>query len=212
MSKIELRVPTIGESINEVTLSRWLVEDGSYVEMDQSICEFESDKATLEFPAEASGIITYVASEDDDLEIGGLVATLDTSAKAPLKESAESTTQETSSKEKKETGNGEPIPSPAAAKILREKDIDPSEVEGSGKEGRITKGDAIKAEKKVQKPKSESPATHIRLDSFSRNERREKLSRMRRTIAKRLVSAKNNAAMLTTFNEVNLTAVMSLRK
>jgi len=170
-----MKVPTIGESITEVTLSQWLKKDGEYVNIDESICEFESDKATLEFPAEASGKLIYVAAEDDDLEIGALVAKIDTSVSA-------------------------------------------STVTGTGKGGRITQQDVQKVEAKASAPAKEAkqaiqaPTLSASTANFSREERTEKMSRMRRTIASRLVSAKNNTAMLTTFNEVDLSEVMKLRK
>lgn len=223
-----MRVPTIGESITEVTLSQWLKANGEYVALDEPICEFESDKATLEFPAEAAGKLIYVAAEDDDLEIGALVAKIDTSVAAPdggsTPQPAAETKEETAPAPVKEaapatenyaTGH----PSPAAAKILREGNVDPSTVKGSGKDGRITKADAeaaVSASKTAPAPaqKEAAPvaADIAPLGNFSRNERREKMSRMRRTIASRLVSAKNNTAMLTTFNEVDLSAIMALRK
>lgn len=252
MSIVEMKVPTIGESITEVTLSEWLVEEGDYVELDQPICEFESDKATLEFPAEAAGTISYVASEGDDLEIGALVAKIDTSASSEKgSKDKEETSEEEGEKEKseekektkskeeeeeKETSKSSSdsdnesyakgIASPAAAKILREKGIDPESIKGTGKDGRITKEDALKSSEKEEKEekkqkdqkeqeskKKESQKPDFsKSKSFSREERKEKMSRMRRTIAKRLVSAKNSTAMLTTFNEVDLTEVMKLRK
>lgn len=216
-----MKVPVIGESIQEVTLSQWLKKDGDYVNLDDPICEFESDKATLEFPAEAAGKLIYVASEGDDLAIGALVAKIDTSAAAPTANAtlaatpAQTSTPEvskpapTASEEKK-------IPSPAAAKILREGDVDPSTVSGTGREGRITKDDAVKAtENKAPAPAQSTeakPSAPIAPSkSGDRVERREKMSRMRRTIATRLVSAKNSTAMLTTFNEVDMTAIMELR-
>lgn len=228
MSIVEMRVPTIGESITEVTLSQWLKSNGDYVALDEPICEFESDKATLEFPAEAAGKLIHVAAEDDDLEIGALVAKIDTSVAAPS--GGESTTpapaekkeevvvQETQAESPAASTYASGHPSPAAAKILREKNIDPSTVSGTGKDGRITKEDAEKASANkttaapsTQEAQKTSPVL-ANQSSFSRNERREKMSRMRRTIASRLVSAKNNTAMLTTFNEVDLSAVMKLRK
>ncbi len=233
MSIVEMKVPTIGESVTEVTLSEWLIEDGAYVELDAPICEFESDKATLEFPAEAAGKLMHVAAEGDDLEIGALVAKIDTSvakesdgpsASAPPKE--ETATEEAVTEIKSEEQPAEQTtsyaaghPSPAAAKILKEKDIDPSQVQGTGKDGRITKNDAVKASKPA--PKSEAtketksaPAAiqFTPREAFSRETRRKKMSRMRRTIAKRLVSAKNETAMLTTFNEVDMSAIIALRK
>ena len=229
MSVVEMKVPTIGESVTEVTLSQWLVEEGSYVELDQPICEFESDKATLEFPAEAAGKITYVAAEGDDLEIGALVAKIDTSVSAPAGDDApaapkEEKTAEVPAKEEpvEAQANGSDSyakghPSPAASKILAEANVDPASVSGSGRDGRITKEDAQKAAAQktaAPAPKKEEPATPVSqpATAFSREKRREKMSRMRRTIAKRLVSAKNSTAMLTTFNEVDLTEVMKVRK
>nr|MBS0037217.1 2-oxoglutarate dehydrogenase complex dihydrolipoyllysine-residue succinyltransferase [Saprospiraceae bacterium] len=254
MSVIEIKVPEVGESISEVTLAQWLKKDGEYVKEDEPICEFESDKATLELPAEKAGILTHVASEGDDLEIGALIAKIDTSAEAPKEKSTEkdtskskekeSTEEKSTEKETSKSGDSEASEdkersksekdksessesdshakghaSPAAAKILREGDLDPSKVEGTGKEGRITKEDAVKAVEsgstktdtesveKTEKPKTSSPR-----GAFSREESRQKMSRMRRTIASRLVSAKNQTAMLTTFNEVDLTNVMAMRK
>lgn len=223
MAIVEMKVPTIGESVTEVTLSQWLVEEGAYVNLDDPICEFESDKATLEFPAEASGVITYVAGEGDDLEIGALVAKIDTSAEAPA--SSPAPTAETPAPAKTEVAEAPPAastnyatghPSPAAAKVLRESGVDPSSVQGTGKDGRITKEDAQKAANapKAAPAKTEEPAPVAAAPRTfgERNERTEKMSRMRRTIASRLVSAKNETAMLTTFNEVDLTEVMKLRK
>lgn len=245
-----MKVPTVGESVTEVTLSEWLVKEGDYVEMDQPICEFESDKATLEFPAEAAGVVSFVASEGDDLEIGDLVAKIDTSAEKSSssssskdsssdksekdeekeEEKAISTSEKEDESEEEFPASGEP--SPAAAKMMRENDLSSSDVKGTGKEGRIIKEDVQKAievnkqektssapkeepapkqEEKVEKPeKPEKP--EFATTGKSRDERREKMSRMRRTIARRLVSAKNETAMLTTFNEVDLTEIMAMRK
>ena len=225
MSVVEMKVPVIGESINEVTLSQWLKPDGSFVKLDEPICEFESDKATLEFPAEAEGKLIHVAKEGDDLAIGALVARIDTSVKAsngqtppPPKETPVEVPTVTPPPVKKEEAR-KPIPSPSAGKILREGDVDPAAVKGSGKEGRITKADAIEAvAKKPEAPvvppslPVNTPAPSVEHALFSRVERRDKMSRMRRTIARRLVSAKNNTAMLTTFNEVDMSAILELRK
>ena len=225
MSIVEMKVPTIGESITEVTLSQWLKKDGEYVHLDEPICEFESDKATLEFPAEASGKLIYVAAEDDDLEIGALVAKIDTSVEAP----AGGSTPPTAAPEPAKTEKAAPAaaattyatghPSPAAAKILAEKGIDPKAVKGTGKDGRITKEDAEKATAApASAPAAAAPAVPAAPSytpapaAFSRNDRREKMSRMRRTIASRLVDAKNNSAMLTTFNEADMTNIFKLRK
>ena len=222
MSVIEIKVPEIGESISEVTLSQWLKENGAYVQRDEPICEFESDKATLELPAEASGKLIWVANEGDDLEIGALVAKIDTGVSAPEKAPTEPQKEEvaqektpSSAPKPKQESFAKGSPSPAAAKILREKNIDPASVEGSGKDGRITKEDALAAmpqEEKIATPPPVPIATTAQAATFSRVTRTKKLSRMRRTIAERLVSAKNNTAMLTTFNEVDLSEVIALRK
>lgn len=230
MSVVEMRVPTIGESVTEVTLSQWLIEDGAFVNLDDPICEFESDKATLEFPAEAAGKLIHVAKEDDDLEIGALVAKIDTSVtagsdtpapketpkeEAPTPESKAAPTPPTTSETTYATGH----PSPAAGKILKENQIPASEIEGTGRDGRITKADAQQAAaNKTTAPaaKQEAPAAPVTAPApsanFSRETSRKKMSRMRRTIASRLVSAKNDTAMLTTFNEVDLTEIMKMRK
>ena len=231
MSIVEMKVPVIGESVTEVTLSQWLKADGDMVEMDEPICEFESDKATLEFPAEAAGKLIYVAAEGDDLEIGALVAKIDTSAAgeapAAAKESAapaEAAAPEpapaaaapaSGSSDSYATGT----PSPAAAKILREGGVAADAVNGTGRDGRITKADAQNAvSNKAAAPaapaevQKETAAAAAPKQAFSREARTEKMSRMRRTIASRLVKAKNETAMLTTFNEVDMSAIMSLRK
>jgi len=224
MSLVEMKVPTIGESITEVTLSQWLKKDGDFVKIDEPICEFESDKATLEFPAEASGKLIYVAKEGDDLAIGALVARIDTSVTgssttaapaAPVKEE-EVKPAETATTQTQNYATGHP--SPAAAKILREGSVEISSVEGTGKDGRITKEDASKAiESKTSAPATSTQATPNAPEARTivagaREVRVEKMSRMRKTIAARLVSAKNNTAMLTTFNEVDLSAINDLRK
>jgi 2-oxoglutarate dehydrogenase E2 component (dihydrolipoamide succinyltransferase) len=223
MSLLEAKVPVIGESITEVTLSKWLKPNGAYVNIDEPICEFESDKATLELPAEASGILTHVGKEGDDLEIGAVVARIDTAAArpadtaapAPQAEAAAPAAQPAPAAATYASGH----PSPAAAKILKENDIAPAAVTGTGRDGRITKEDALQAA--VAKPAATAAAptppplapavpapAH---QAFSREEDRKKMSRMRRTIAARLVKAKNETAMLTTFNEVDLSEIMALR-
>jgi len=225
---VEIKVPTVGESISEVTLSQWLKQDGDYVEMDENIAELESDKATFELPAEKAGILRIVAQEGDTLEIGALVATIeegeapagnDSGAKGDApKETPEpaKTAQTAAPKETGETATtyASGTASPAAAKILREKGIDPSTLKGTGKDGRITKEDAEKAEVKAAAAKpqaSPKPAAEAPKVAGARDERREKMSALRKTIAKRLVSVKNETAMLTTFNEVNMKPVMDLR-
>lgn len=210
-----MKVPTIGESITEVTLSQWLKKDGDFVKVDEPICEFESDKATLEFPAEASGKLVHIAAEGDDLAIGALVARIDTSAVQDAGGATQKEEQKPESTPSKTAVQASiSHPSPAAAKILRENELVPEQVQGSGKDGRITKDDAVKAvaakteETKVTPAQSAIQTTHVGM----RQSRVEKMSRMRRTIAARLVSAKNQTAMLTTFNEVDLSAINDLRK
>ena len=222
MSIIEMKVPTIGESINEVTLSQWLKPNGSIINLDDPICEFESDKATLEFPAEAAGKLIYAAEEGQDLKIGDLVARIDTSfaGKEEKAETKEAKTEAPAAEKPAvlakavETSSSYAVgsPSPAASKILAEKGVDTDAVKGSGKDGRITKEDAINAEKPTAEVQKEQAVSEkVTATAFSRNERTEKMSRMRKTIASRLVSAKNNTAMLTTFNEVDLTNINAMR-
>ncbi len=226
MSIVEMKVPVIGESISEVTLSQWLKKDGDIINIDDPICEFESDKATLEFPAEAAGKLIHVAKEGDDLTIGALVARIDTSFSATSASTATIAEPKVESKPEAPASdvNSQPggHPSPAAAKILREGEVNPSQVTGTGKDGRITKEDAVQAtanKTTVPTPQPSTPieesksvsATMTPIVAGERNERREKMSRMRRTIATRLVSAKNNTAMLTTFNEVDMSGIMALR-
>lgn len=230
MSIVEMKVPTIGESITEVTLSQWLVANGSYVNLDDPICEFESDKATLEFPAEAAGIIEWVAAEEDDLEIGALVAKIDTSAAkaapaakkeaAPVQEVKENKASSPAVTEKADS-YAAGHPSPAAAKMMAENGLTKNDIVATGKDGRIIKEDVQKAIDQAAKAptpaakQTETPPTTpapASIANFKRSTSRKKMSRMRRTIAKRLVSAKNGTAMLTTFNEVDLTAIMALRK
>ncbi|MCO6485473.1 MAG: 2-oxoglutarate dehydrogenase complex dihydrolipoyllysine-residue succinyltransferase [Saprospiraceae bacterium] len=222
MSLIEIRVPSIGESITEVTLSQWLKPDGAWVKMDEPICEFESDKATLEYPVEASGKLIHVASAGDDLEIGALIARLDTSASeqptappSPAEPAPEPSVPKVSGTPAPSgASHAAGHPSPAAAKQMREKNIPAGEIQGTGRDGRITPSDVEAADRQRDiddiQPSKSSPATQASL--FSRQERVEKMSRMRRTIARRLVSAKNNTAMLTTFNEVDMSAIFALRE
>jgi len=217
-----MKVPTIGESINEVTLSQWLKPNGSIINLDDPICEFESDKATLEFPAEAAGKLIYAAEEGQDLKIGDLVARIDTSfaGKEEKAETKEAKTEAPAAEKPAvlakavETSSSYAVgsPSPAASKILAEKGVDAGAVKGSGKDGRITKEDAVNAEKPaVEVQKEQAVSEKVTATAFSRDERTEKMSRMRKTIASRLVSAKNNTAMLTTFNEVDLTNINAMR-
>ncbi|MDH3651035.1 MAG: 2-oxoglutarate dehydrogenase complex dihydrolipoyllysine-residue succinyltransferase [Saprospiraceae bacterium] len=236
MSIVEMKVPSIGESINEVTLSQWLKANGEYVERDEPICEFESDKATLEFPAEVAGKLLWVAAEGDDLAIGALVAKIDTSVvkvDRPAKEVEEPATNRVVPAPAASGEDGLPAkaanptyalghPSPAAAKLIAENNLSARDIMGTGKDGRITKSDVLHA---IERKHPSEPTSEQSMDSIppstsltqmpsvvGRSTRREKMSRMRRTIAARLVSAKNNTAMLTTFNEVDLTEVIKLRK
>ena len=214
---IDLKVPAIGESINEVTLSKWLVKDGDYIEIDQSICEFESEKATLEFPAEKAGIISLKAEEGSDLKIGDVIASLDTSAKAPEKKPAEKQNSESngSPDKQKETAKSSDKKSdkaavhvtPLAESIARENKIDITSIAGSGNGGRVKKEDVLQA---LQKGTSAKAAINA-LRTGSREERYEKVSKLRKTIARRLVSVKNETAMLTTFNEADMSAIMRIR-
>ena len=224
---LEIKVPPVGESISEVTLSQWIKKDGDYVEMDEVIAELESDKATFELTAEKAGTLKTIANEGDTLVIGALVCSIEDGV-AAVSKPEEAKSPEGGKTESPEDGKAESpeadvtyasgVPSPAAAKILSEKGIDPTSVNGSGVDGRLTKEDALKAENvaapEVKKPvspeivKPESPKPVV---SGSRGERREKMSSLRKTVAKRLVSVRNETAMLTTFNEVDMKPVMDLR-
>lgn len=218
---LEMKVPSPGESITEVEIAEWLVQDGDYVEKDQAIAEVDSDKATLELPAEASGIITLKAEEGDAVEVGQVVCLIDTSAEAPESttfkggdEGGNNNAEADVAKDQKSTPNTEekaPNPaketyasgtaSPAAKKILAEKGIEASAVQGTGKDGRVTKDDAVNAVPSMGTP-----------TGGNRGQSRNKMSMLRRKVAERLVEAKNTTAMLTTFNEVNMTPIFELRK
>ncbi len=219
MSLIDLKVPSIGESITEVTLSKWLKPDGAIVAVDEALCEFESDKATLEFPAEANGKLIHIAKEGDDLPIGALVAQLDTSfshsATSKQPQAVIDLPESEKSRETVTIHESQIQTSPVAARILAESNLKAENIIGTGPHGKITKTDALEALAKKEKapleaiPRMESPKSQS--VTGTRNQRRVKLSRMRRTIAKRLVSAQNETAMLTTFNEVDMSAIMELR-
>ena len=218
---IDIKVPPIGESITEVTLSAWLVEEGDYVEMDQPIAELESDKATLELPAEKAGTVQFVASEGDDIPIGGMVCKIDTSAEttsskptseAPKEEQKEQPAESKQPSNQASSSYASGHASPAAQKILAEKDIDQSAITGTGVGGRITKEDAVKAKKQESSSSAKTESSDHKTIPGERGVYREKMSRLRRTIAAHLVHAKNDGAMLTTFNEVDLTEIMSIRK
>lgn len=213
---LEMKVPSPGESITEVEIATWLVKDGDYVEKDQAIAEVDSDKATLELPAEASGIITLKAEEGDAVAVGAVVCLIDTSgakqgASAPAPAAEVKKEEPKVEAPKAEVKKEEPkaaaptyasgTPSPAARKILDEKNIAASAVTGTGKAGRITKDDAVNA----SVPSMGTPT------GGSRGSERSKLSMLRRKVAERLVAAKNETAMLTTFNEVNMTPINKIR-
>jgi 2-oxoglutarate dehydrogenase E2 component (dihydrolipoamide succinyltransferase) len=206
---LEMKVPSPGESITEVEIAEWLVQDGDYVEKDQAIAEVDSDKATLELPAEVSGTITLKAEEGDAVAVGSVVCLIDTTASKP-EGNPDSNTQETpapvvqppSPKVDTKSTYASGTASPAAKKILAEKEIDAGTITGTGRDGRITKDDAIKA----------VPSMGKKIDTEGRGVKRTKLSMLRRKVAERLVAAKNETAMLTTFNEVDMSPIFELRQ
>ena len=201
---LKMQIPSPGESISEVEIAQWLVADGEYVEKDQIIAEIDSDKATLELPAEESGVITLKAEEGDVVEVGQVVCHIDTSAKGSTKQKSTELVQKTEEKPEnteKEVDLKSEILSPAARKIAEEKNIDTNQIKGTGKAGRITKQDVL-----LGKPAMGN------YSNSSRSESRNKLSMLRRKVAERLVTVKNETAMLTTFNEVDMSAIFELRK
>lgn len=207
---LEMKVPSPGESITEVEIAQWLVADGDYVEKDQAIAEVDSDKATLELPAEVSGTITLQAEEGDAVAVGAVVCLIDTEGQPPEGAPAEPAAEAPKPKEPAPAPAEAPKPesyaagtaSPAAKKILAEKNIDPASIVGTGRDGRVTKIDAIQA----------VPAMGSAPDRGQRIENRKKLSMLRRKVAQRLVSVKNDTAMLTTFNEADMAPIFALRK
>ncbi|MEC7275944.1 MAG: 2-oxoglutarate dehydrogenase complex dihydrolipoyllysine-residue succinyltransferase [Bdellovibrionota bacterium] len=223
---IEIKIPSIGESITEVTLTTWLKEDGEFVEEGDILCEIESDKATVELPAEESGVLTRSVDEGTDLEIGAVIGSLapGEGAPAPKKEEAseESSSESSSSESTPAPSSGDKnYPSPAARKIMDEKGLSAGDVQGTGKDGRITKADAMGAQKSASSSKTATtpePKKDAIIEAQSpsvggeRGTRREKMTRLRKTIASRLTEAKNSTAMLTTFNEIDMHWIMELRK
>ncbi|MFN5621885.1 MAG: 2-oxoglutarate dehydrogenase complex dihydrolipoyllysine-residue succinyltransferase [Flavobacteriales bacterium] len=215
MSLIEMKVPSPGESISEVIIANWLVKNGDYVENGQVIAEIDSDKATLELAAEASGAISIVAQAGDTVAVGGVACTIDTSAAKPAgapaappkKEAAPAAPKAEAKTETKaaETAYATGTPSPAAAKLMAEQNISATQIAGSGPGGRITKGDVIAA------MASGFDTAAVARHSGARTERREKMTNLRKKISERLVSVKNTTAMLTTFNEVNMKPILDLR-
>lgn len=223
MSVLEMKVPSPGESISEVEIAQWLVSDGDYVEKDQTIAEVDSDKATLELPAEASGTITLKAADGDVVKVGQVVCLIDTSAERPAGSVAPVTVEEKKTEtvvaapveevKKEVVPNPDPVSknyatgttSPAAAKIAAENGVNTSRISGTGKDGRVTKQDVLAA-------MSGGFATDsVQGWGGTRDQSREKMSMLRRKIAERLVSVKNETAMLTTFNEVDMKPIMDLR-
>ena len=218
---IEIKIPSIGESITEVTLAGWHVEDGDFVEEGDILADIESDKATVELPAESSGVIRLKAEEGSDLKIGEVIATLEEGEGAPKKKTEEAP---------KEAAPATPVAaaaasdkvvqhaSPAAAKILAEKGMSAQGVQGTGKDGRVTKADALSAQQPAPQAAAGAKAATAEIapvqlsGGISREVSREKMSRLRKTIAKKLTAAKNETAMLTTFNEVDMKPIMDLRK
>ncbi len=216
----EMIVPTVGESITEVTLANWLKKDGDMVTLDEIIAEVDSDKATFELPAEATGILRQVAKEGEVLEIGGLICRIEVGGSVAAPSVAAPATSApvaapTAATENYATGHA----SPAASKILAEKGIPAATVAGTGKDGRVTKEDALGASTPAAAPAtSASPSPAVAASpavastgSSARSQRREKMSSLRKTVSRRLVAVKNETAMLTTFNEVNMKPIMDLR-
>ncbi|HRO06353.1 MAG TPA: 2-oxoglutarate dehydrogenase complex dihydrolipoyllysine-residue succinyltransferase [Ferruginibacter sp.] len=207
---IEVKVPTVGESINEVTLVKWLIPDGGYAERDAVIAELESEKATFEVNAEQAGAVKYIAAEGDTLAIGDIICSIDTDAPAPAPQ-AETPREKAPAaepvKEKPAAPAAEPATTvkatPVAAAIIADKKIDTKKIQASGSHGKITKQDVLHALSNPGRPAG---------TLFSREEKTEKMSNLRKTISRRLVEAKNATAMLTTFNEVDMGPIMELRK
>ena len=216
---VEIKVPTVGESISEVTLLKWVKNDGDYVDRDEVIAELESEKATFEVNAEKAGVLKTHAKEGDTLKIGDQLAAIDETAAKPTngkpqstaektqpekKETAQKPEQATASSQAPVTGVSNDVKAtPVAAAIIAEKKVDPKSIQPSGFNGRIMKQDVMQA--------LSHPGKYVSGELFSRNERREKMSQLRKTIARRLVESKNSTAMLTTFNEADMSAIMEIR-
>ncbi|PSL50241.1 2-oxoglutarate dehydrogenase E2 component [Chitinophaga niastensis] len=208
---IEMKVPTVGESISEVTLVKWLKKDGDYVERDEVVCELESEKATFELNAEEAGVLITVGKEGDTLKIGDVACKIDTSAARPAGKAtpaAAPAAQPAKGAPQPQQAPVTSIPndvkaSPVAAAVIADKHVDPSSIKGSGAHGKIMKDDVYAA--------LDNPGVAIGQEMFTRQERREKMSNLRKTVSRRLVEAKNTTAMLTTFNEVDMTEIMALR-
>ncbi|MCH1432975.1 MAG: 2-oxoglutarate dehydrogenase complex dihydrolipoyllysine-residue succinyltransferase [Flavobacteriaceae bacterium] len=207
---LEMKVPSPGESITEVEIAQWLVADGDFVEKDQAIAEVDSDKATLELPAEVSGTITLKAEEGDAVEVGAVVCLIDTKGEAAAGAATTASSAATVAAEptpktpipEQTSTYASQTPSPAARKIIAEKGMDATAIQGTGRGGRITKEDAVKA----------VPSMGTQPDWGDRGQDRTKLTILRRKVAERLVAAKNETAMLTTFNEADMAPIFDLRK
>ena len=216
---IDVIVPAVGESISEVTIAAWSKKEGDIVKMDEVICELESDKATFELPSPENGVLTIVAQAGQVVPIGGVVAKITVGGSAAISSSqpAQSVAPATQNSELSTQNYAAGHPSPVAAKVLAEKGIDAASVQGTGIGGRITKEDAVKAEKTLAIPASQAakpaatPAPATPATEGGRVSRREKMTSLRKTIAKRLVAVKQETAMLTTFNEVDMKPIMELR-
>lgn len=203
---IDIKVPTVGESISEVTLVKWLKQSGDYVDRDEVLCELESEKATFELNAEEAGVLKTMAKEGDTLKIGDIVCQVDTAAARPAGKAAPAPQpqQQAASKPQQAPAAAPDVKAtPVAAAVIADKKVDPSAIKGSGAHGKILKDDVFAA--------LENPGTAIGHELFTRNDRREKMSNLRKTVSRRLVEAKNTTAMLTTFNEVDMTNIMAIR-
>jgi 2-oxoglutarate dehydrogenase E2 component (dihydrolipoamide succinyltransferase) len=210
---IEMKVPTVGESISEVTLVKWVKKDGDYVERDEVICELESEKATFELNAEEAGALQTLGKEGDTLKIGDPIAKIDTSVARPAGKAQPAAATAAPKAEAKAAPQAQNAPvtaipndikaTPVAAAVIADKHVDPATIKGSGAHGKILKDDVYAA--------LQNPGVAIGQEMFTRTERREKMSNLRKTVSRRLVEAKNTTAMLTTFNEVDMTAIMDLR-
>jgi 2-oxoglutarate dehydrogenase E2 component (dihydrolipoamide succinyltransferase) len=213
--KIMMTVPPVGESINEVIVGNWTKKDGDFVKLDETICEIESDKATFEVTAKANGILKIIAQKGTTLKIGDQICEItvtEATAQKPTTQTPATTTATTTANTNYAQGHA----SPAAGKILSEKGIATEEVKGTGKDGRITKEDALNAQKttpQVQTPTpvAPTPTAAPATTGGNRGTRREKMTSLRKTVARRLVAVKNETAMLTTFNEVDMKPIMDLR-
>ena len=215
---VELKVPSPGESISEVQIAKWLKNTGDFVEKDEEIAEIDSDKATLSLVAEAAGILTVLVKEGETIAVGSVVASIDDTAKAPAKKveekvAAPAAVKSTTSQPVTAVNDNyaKDVPSVSAKKLMDENNIAAAQVNASGKDGRITKGDVLSAMSNPSKGSSASNLDMVMV-AGSRNERREKMTMLRKKVAQRLLSVKQNTAMLTTFNEIDMSAVMEVRK